>query len=141
MWYEASDLLLGDHLTEKSDTVKWVDVWMPHKRSCRLKNHKVLQKSARHNPNSENISEDNVLDTFYPQTPAAFRNVCLYDFVAKFEFQGIDTNGQECTKSLPRPKLPNHKIFHPEKENQRQDYFYSLVLLFSPCRDKSNLLQ
>ena len=23
--YEASDLLLGDHLTEKSETVKWVD--------------------------------------------------------------------------------------------------------------------
>ena len=41
--YEASDLLLGDHLTEKSNTVKWVDVAMPHKRSHRLKNYKVLQ--------------------------------------------------------------------------------------------------
>ena len=40
--YETSDLLLGDHHTEKSDTVKWVDVSMPHKRSRRLKNHKVL---------------------------------------------------------------------------------------------------
>ena len=29
--YEASDFLLGDHLTEKSCTVKWVDVAMPHK--------------------------------------------------------------------------------------------------------------
>ena len=29
--YEASDLLLGDHLCEKSDTVKWIDS-MPHKR-------------------------------------------------------------------------------------------------------------
>ena len=35
--YEASDLLLGDHLTEKSETVKWVDVAMPHKRKRRLK--------------------------------------------------------------------------------------------------------
>ena len=26
--YEASDLLLGDHLNEKSDNVKWVDVSM-----------------------------------------------------------------------------------------------------------------
>ena len=41
--YEASDLLLGDHLTEKSDTVKWVDVSMPHKRNRRLKDHKHLQ--------------------------------------------------------------------------------------------------
>ena len=30
--YEASDLLLGDHLTEKSATVQWVDVSMPQKK-------------------------------------------------------------------------------------------------------------
>ena len=30
--YEASDLLLGDHLTEKSVTAKWVDASMPQKR-------------------------------------------------------------------------------------------------------------
>ena len=40
--HEASDLLLGDHHTEKSDTFKWVNVSMPHKKSRRLKNHKVL---------------------------------------------------------------------------------------------------
>ena len=39
--YEASDLLLGDPHTEKSDTVKWVDVSMPHKRSRRLKNNSL----------------------------------------------------------------------------------------------------
>ena len=31
--YEASDLLLGHHLTEKSDTVQWVDVSMPQKKT------------------------------------------------------------------------------------------------------------
>ena len=139
--YEASDLLLGDHLTEKSNTVKWVDVCMPHKRSRRLKNHKVLQEMVRHNPNSENIFEDNVLDTFYPQRPAFLEDVCLYDFVAKYEFQGIDTSGQRVYRKLTKPKLPNHKIFDPEREDQRQDYFYSLVLLFSPFRDESSLLQ
>ena len=44
--YEASDLLLGDHLTEKSETVKWVDVSMPDKRSRRLKDHKVMLQST-----------------------------------------------------------------------------------------------
>ena len=29
--YEVSDLLLGDDLTEKSDTVKWADASMLHK--------------------------------------------------------------------------------------------------------------
>ena len=139
--YEASDLLLGDHLTEKSNTVKWVDVCMPHKRSRRLKNHKVLQEMVRHNPNSESIFEDNVLDTFYPQRLASLEDVCLYDFVAKYEFQGIDTSGQRVYRKLTKPKLPNHKIFDPEKEDQRQDYFYSLVLLFSAFRDESSLLQ
>jgi len=35
--YEASDILLGDHLSEKSDTVQWVTVDQPHKRKRRLK--------------------------------------------------------------------------------------------------------
>ena len=41
--YEASDLLLGDHLTEKSATVKWIDVSMPHKRNRRLKDQSVIE--------------------------------------------------------------------------------------------------
>ena len=107
--YEPSDLLLGDHLTEKSDTVKWVDVSMPHKRSRRLKNHKVLQELAKNNPHSQNIFQDNVLDTFYPQRPASLEKVCLYDFVANYEFQGIDTAGQRVYRKLGKPKLPNQK--------------------------------
>ena len=31
-------------------------------------------------------------------------------------------------------------MFDPEKENQREEFFYSLVLLFSPFRDESSLL-
>ena len=138
--YETSDLLLG-HLTEKSDTVKWVDVCMPHKRSRRLKNHKALQQLAECNPDSHRIFEDNALDTFYPQRPASLENVCLYDFVANYEFAGVDNAGQRVYRKLSKPQLPNHKIFDPENENQRQDYFYSLVLLFSQFRDESSLLQ
>ena len=51
--YEATDLLLGDHLTEKSCTVKWVDVAMPQKRSRRLKSHRDLKQIAEHNPDSD----------------------------------------------------------------------------------------
>ena len=54
--YEASDLLIGDHLCEKSTTVKWICVKMPHKRSRRLKNHNVLQEIAE----SEDIFEDDL---------------------------------------------------------------------------------
>ena len=30
-FYEASDLLIGNHLCEKSDTVQWIDATFPHK--------------------------------------------------------------------------------------------------------------
>ena len=34
--YEASDLLLGDHLCGKSQTVKWIDMSQPQQRKRRL---------------------------------------------------------------------------------------------------------
>ena len=43
-------------------------------------------------------------------------------------------------KKLNTPRLVNHKLFDPEKETQREDYYYSLILLFVPFHDESNLL-
>ena len=54
----ASDLLLGDHLTEKSVTVKWIDISMPNRRNCRLKEHKELQEIEVSNLDTEDIFED-----------------------------------------------------------------------------------
>ena len=31
-------------------------------------------------------------------------------------------------------------VFDPEKESQREDYFYSLILLFVPFQNESDLL-
>ena len=138
--YEASDLLLGDHLSEKSDTVKWLDVSMPHKRNRRLKDHRVLKVIAEHNPDTEDIFEDNLIDTFYPQRPQELEDVCLYDFVANYDWQGRDDQGRRKYKRLTKARLPNHKLFDPENVNQREEYYYSLVLLFCPFRDESTLL-
>ena len=138
--YEASDLLLGDHLTEKSATVQWVDVSMPQKRSRRLKDHKVLEQMAKHNPDTEDIYEDNLLDTHYPQRPESLEDICLYDLVADYNWQSRDYDGNRKYTKLKKPRLPNHKLFDPQKENQREDYFYSLILLFVPFRDENNLL-
>ena len=41
---------------------------------------------------------------------------------------------------MKKARLPNHKLFNPQKENQRENYFYSLILFFVPFRDESNLL-
>ena len=100
--YKASDLLLGDHLTEKSDTVKWIDLAMPHKRSRRLKDHKVLQQVAGSNPDTEEIFQDNLLDTFYPERPDSLEDVCLYDFVANYDWQGKDSRGKRVYTKLTK---------------------------------------
>ena len=55
--YEASNLLLGDHLTEKSVTVKWVDAAMLQKRKRRLKSHKKLVEVEKLDPSSTDILE------------------------------------------------------------------------------------
>ena len=138
--YEASDLLLGDHLCEKSDTVKWIDISMPHKRNRRLKDHKMLQEIAKENPHTENIFEDNLIDTYYPQRPINLEALCLYDFVANYDWYGKDDSGNRKYKKLTKSRLPNHKLFDPEKEYEREDYYYSLILFFVPFRDESNLL-
>ena len=101
----------------------------------RLKDHKQLKEIAEHNPDNEDIFEDNI-DNFYPQRPQELED----DFVANYDWQGRDRQGRRIYKRLTKPKLPNHKLFDPENENQREDYYYSLVLLFSPFRDESSLL-
>ena len=138
--YEASDLLLGDHLCEKSVTVQWVDVSLPHKRSHRLKKHTDLQTLAKTDPNSEEIFEDNLLETHYPKRPDRLENVCLYDLVANYDWYAKDKHGNKVYRKLTKPRLPNHKLFDSSNENQREDYYYSMILLFHPFRDESSLL-
>ena len=94
---------------------------MPHKRSQRLKNHKQLEEIAKQNPDNQEIFEDNLIDAFYPQRSQELEDVCLYDFVANYELQGLDEQGQRKYRKLNKPKLPNHKLFDPENENQRED--------------------
>ena len=139
--YEASDLLLGDHLCGKSVTIKWIDVSQPHNRKRRLMNHSRLVEMRESNPNSIAIFEDNVIDTFYPQRPDDMEDVCLYDFVASYVKCGIDKDGNVVYRELNKSVLPNHKMYNPNKENERESYFYSLLLLFVPFRNEEDLTE
>ena len=65
--------------------------------------------------------------------------MCLYDFVKWYAYSGTSDNGTRVYQKLQKPILPNHKLFNPSIENQREDYNYSLMLLFIPFRDESNL--
>ena len=108
--YEASILLLGDHLCGKSKTIKWVDVSQPHNRKRRLINHSRLVEMNEQNPNSTAIFEDNLIDTFYPQRPKHMEEVCLYDFVVDYVKCGVDRDGNIVCRKLNKSVLPNHRV-------------------------------
>ena len=44
-------------------------------------------------------------------------------------------------RKLDKPRLPNFKLFDPQKEEQRDSYFYALILLFVPFTNESDLIQ
>ena len=66
--------------------------------------------------------------------------VCLYDFVKDYVKCRDDYSGQCKYRKLAKPCLPNHRLFDPNKENQREEYFYSMLLLFVPFRNEGTLL-
>ena len=139
--YEASDLILGDHLCEKSVVTKWIDATWPHKRKRRLIDHRKLQLLQQSDPESTEIFETNLMDHYYPQRCQELENVCLYDLVRDYDRDGIDSNGQYTYHKLSKPRLPKHKLYDPNRENEREDYNYSLLLLFVPFRNESDLVE
>ena len=68
-------------------------------------------------------------------------DVCLYDLVRDYDRVGVDDDDQYTYSKLTKPHLPDHKLFDPEKETQREDYFYSLLLLFVPFHREADLLR
>ena len=129
--YEASDILLGDHLCEKSETVQWISVDQPHKRKRRLKDHGKLKELLENNPDSVNIFDNNIIDDFYPAQPNELEQVCLYDFVKYYTYRGINSFGNRKYRKLVKPRLPNHCLYDPNKENERESYYYSLLYYLS----------
>ena len=99
------------------------------KRNHRLKDHSELVEIHSANPDSDNIFKENLCSTYYPNRPHELDDVCLHDFVANYDWYGKDSNGNRIYSKQPKPRLVNHKIFYPDMAEQREDYFYSLILL------------
>ena len=78
--YEAADLLLGNHLCSKSDAIEWISVEHPSKRKRRVKGFNELKNLAERTPDSCDLYESGLVDTFYPQRPDELEECCLYDF-------------------------------------------------------------
>ena len=91
------------------------------------------------NPDSTDIFEDNLINTFYVQRPDDMEDVCLYEFVAQYTKSGVDEDGNTVYRKPGKPILPNHKIYNPSKEKERENYFYSLLLV--SFRNEGDLIE
>ena len=126
--YEASDLLHGDHLCGKSQSIKWVDVSMPQNRKRRLRDHSKLVEMREINPDLTDIFMNNLIDKFYPKRPTDMEEICLYEFVVWYAKSGMDTAGNIAYRKLTKPVLPSHTIYNPKQRSGAR-----VFLLFTPA--------
>ncbi|XP_025265736.1 uncharacterized protein LOC112638371 [Camponotus floridanus] len=111
---EAADTLLGNPLYGTDTIVKWIDV-----NEVRNRKVKTFNEIEALDENSTNIYCPSLIDDYYPNRPKELESLNLYDF-ARF---------WEITKRMPKS----------EEIEYYELYFYSLLLLFKPWRDLSEL--
>ena len=91
-------------------------------------------------PDSEDLFKEDLHTSYYPGRPEELEDMCLHEFVANFNYYGFDASGNRKYTPLTKPRFVDHKIFDPNKENERAAFFYSLLVLFVPFGDESCLL-
>ncbi len=64
----------------------------------------------------------------------------MYDFVKHHTFSGKNNDGKQTLSSRNKPIIPNHAIYDPENEGQKDSYYYSLLLLFVPLMNEDELM-
>ena len=138
--YEACDLLVGDHLTEKSATVQFVNAKLPTKRPGKLKTYSELQKLSAADPHSTDMFAPSLIDVHYPNRPDRLSAMCLHDFSKHIDWYHKDKNGAKTYRRLTKPRVVNHPVFDPNRKEQEEDYYYCLILLYVPFTDETDLL-
>uniref|UniRef100_A0A1X7VDB5 Uncharacterized protein n=1 Tax=Amphimedon queenslandica TaxID=400682 RepID=A0A1X7VDB5_AMPQE len=83
--YEASDLL-GESLYMRSVTVQYVNVYLPHHRSRKIKNYSYFSKI---NLSSKATFNPRIIEDFYLTRPNNMEDVSLYEIVANYKFDKI----------------------------------------------------
>ena len=121
--YEASDLLLGDHLCEKSTTIKWIDVSPSHKRKRRLKNHSALVEIRERDAQSTDNFEDNIIDnwtTFIPKDQTTWRKFASMILLQSTKSVVKMTTAIPSTGNVPNPffQTTEYTIL-PRRTNKR----------------------
>ena len=81
-----------------------------------------------------------LIENHYPARPDSLNDMCLYDFVKHIDWNHRNNKNEKTFRRLQKPRVPNHPLFDPERPDQTDHYYYSLVLMFVPFRDEGELL-
>ena len=79
---------------KKSDAVQWISVKRPEQGKVRIKGYRELQQMAESDPDPNDLYQSNLIDNFYPNWPASFGHVCLYDFMKWYHRGDNDAEGR-----------------------------------------------
>uniref|UniRef100_A0A1X7VHE4 Uncharacterized protein n=1 Tax=Amphimedon queenslandica TaxID=400682 RepID=A0A1X7VHE4_AMPQE len=120
----------------KSVTVQYIDVYLPHKRSRKIKNYSYLTKM---NQTSKEICNPSVIEDFYLTRPNNMEDLPFYDYVANYKFDKIGENGEREYKLQSKPVLPNNRKFNP-MQVKSDNFYYSLYYYIVPFKDESTLV-
>ena len=89
-------------ISVKNLTTKWIGTSRPNKWKRRLVEHKKLKEQ---NPDSKEIFEGSLIDTYYPERPSELDSVCLYDVAQNYEKCGVNKDGVRKYRKLSKPCL------------------------------------
>ncbi len=135
--YQACDLLVGESLYSKSATVQFVNARFPNKRNRKLKDYKQLKALYEQDPDTKDMFMSNLVDVHYPGRSRKLADMCLCDFSKHIQWDAKDA---EKYWRLKKPRVVNHPKFDLLRPEQEEDYYYCLVMLFTPFTDESLLL-
>ena len=83
---------------------------MPHKRKCKLK--QLVEMEATY-PDSVNTYSESLRTHYYHGRPDGLDELCLYDFVANYNFYSKNASGNRNYKKLIKSFLVNHRVIDP----------------------------
>ncbi|KAL5259662.1 hypothetical protein ACHWQZ_G009943 [Mnemiopsis leidyi] len=151
--HEAADRLLQNHgqMWRSSENFVWVQAAPANMRSRVMKNVKDLEGQQ---PQNKEVFYPDVLHDFYPNRPRteAFNDMSLYDFVATYDkvsgppkegdryIRIAKEDGTYIRTMITRKKSP--VVYHNEYnvEKQPELFFYSMLCLFKPWREESEIM-
>jgi len=113
---------------------------MPHKRSCRLMDHKVMLEIAEHDPDTEKIFEDNLLTPFThrdQQDCEKFVSKTLWQTMIGMAKMLIETGSTRNSRNLV---FQTTSSLTQKRKHREKTTTTFLILLFVPFRTESSLL-